>query len=254
MSGSTDSGKTVYILGAGFSRPAGGPTQAEILEEIWLLDGDPKTEQQKETLKRFLVEDLNVNERFVSLEDIYTPIDRCLADGLSLRGKTGTELSEIREILGHLISRAIQECFRKGPVRDPNYVGNFAEYLVRVASVRAERAKGAPSAKEAKAYDPFSVISLNWDILLDNALDEALRRNDPPPHGDYDPFGVVDYCCYISSIDSNDGRIRSGLWSMGCRGYNLKLLKLHGSMNWLQCPNCQRLFVGFGEKIHCVDS
>src|SRR5207248_1446300 len=45
-----------------------------------------------------------------------------------------------------------------------------------------------------------------------------------------------------------DTRVRSGLWSLGCRGYNVKLLKLHGSMNWLQCPNCQRLFVQFGGK------
>jgi NAD-dependent SIR2 family protein deacetylase len=49
--------------------------------------------------------------------------------------------------------------------------------------------------------------------------------------------------------------VRSGLWSLGCRGYNVKLLKLHGSMIWLQCPNCQRLFVQFGLKeeiLECV--
>ena len=28
----------------------------------------------------------------------------------------------------------------------------------------------------------------------------------------------------------------------------MKLLKLHGSTNWLQCPNCQRLYVKFGNK------
>jgi NAD-dependent SIR2 family protein deacetylase len=68
--------------------------------------------------------------------------------------------------------------------------------------------------------------------------------------GDYDPIGVVDYCCYISSVDSDANRIRSGLWTLGARGYNVKLLKIHGSMNWLQCSNCQRLFVAFDEKIN----
>jgi hypothetical protein len=58
----------------------------------------------------------------------------------------------------------------------------------------------------------------------------------------------MDYCCYVSSLDQDDPRIRSGLWSLGCRGYNVKLLKLHGSMNGLQCPNCQRLLVKFGLK------
>jgi NAD-dependent SIR2 family protein deacetylase len=30
----------------------------------------------------------------------------------------------------------------------------------------------------------------------------------------------------------------------------VKLLKIHGSMNWLQCSNCQRLFVAFDRKIN----
>jgi hypothetical protein len=120
--------------------------------------------------------------------------------------------------------------------------------LVEKAAVRAEKAANVDSAKEAKAYDPVSVISLNWDILLDNAINDELRRRHPTIKSDYAEFGVVDYCCYISSIDKNDRRVRSGLWTLGCRGYNIKLLKLHGSMNWLQCPNCQRLFVGFYEK------
>jgi hypothetical protein len=107
---------------------------------------------------------------------------------------------------------------------------------------------GAKDSSLAKAYDPLAIISLNWDILLDNAIHSALQNRDPVVEGDYDPFGVVDYCCYISSVDADDMRIRSGLWSLGCRGYNVKLLKLHGSMNWLQCPNCQRLFVQYGLK------
>jgi hypothetical protein len=105
---------------------------------------------------------------------------------------------------------------------------------------------------KAKQYDPLSIVSLNWDILLDNALYSALEEHDSRT-GDYDPFGVVDYCCYISSLAQDKPRIRSGLWSLGCRGYNVKLLKLHGSMNWLQCPNCQRLFVEFGDKQQILD-
>lgn len=106
------------------------------------------------------------------------------------------------------------------------------------------------NADAAKAWDPLSVISLNWDILLDNAIDRSLLENDHAlEFNDYDPFGVVDYCCYVSSYDRGNRRIRSGLWSLGARGYNVKLLKLHGSLNWLQCPNCQRLFTAFDEKL-----
>ena len=43
--------------------------------------------------------------------------------------------------------------------------------------------------------------------------------------------------------------IKPGLLALGKGGYNIKYLKLHGSMNWLHCPLCQRLYVEFDEKI-----
>jgi hypothetical protein len=150
--------------------------------------------------------------------------------------------------LGYLISTAISRSITAHQSSTSNtsqYIHDFARYIVKIASKRAVLAKDTDNAIEAKNYDPVSIISLNWDILLDNALYRSLEE-DCDKKGDYDPFGVVDYCCYISSVERGDCRIRSGLWSLGCRGYNVKLLKIHGSMNWLQCPNCQRLFVKFG--------
>jgi hypothetical protein len=187
----------------------------------------------------------------VALEDVYTPIDRCIADGTAIKSRSSADLKQIREDLGYLISIAIARRMTQhqnsGSPRD-NYIRDFARHVVAKAARRAELAVNAEDSTLAKQYDPLSIISLNWDILLDNALHSALHDHYPTIVGDYDPFGVVDYCCYISSLDAGDMRIRSGLWSLGCRGFNVKLLKLHGSMNWLQCPNCQRLFVQFGLK------
>lgn len=246
--------KIVYILGAGFSSPAGGPAQDAILGEIWNLPDDLVIKPHRNRLRWFLQRVLNVDETRVSLEDIYTPVDRCLADGLALRGMGEEKLLELRNSLGYLIAQAIKIRFDRYPITAKKYVEDFAKYLVALAAVRAEKAKGASGASEAKKYDPFSIISLNWDILLDNAVNAALKAKDLRPDGslmtgDYEPFGVVDYCCYISSLDAHESRIRTGLWSLGCRGYNVKLLKIHGSMNWLQCPNCQQLFVGFDDKL-----
>jgi hypothetical protein len=240
--------KTVYVLGAGFSKPAGGPSQVEVMERVWRLKGPPAALLRKKKLETFLLDSLNVDWKKVTLEDIYTPIDRCLADGIALRNATEADLMEIRDDLGYLISRAIQGSFDDASPDSLRDVRTFARHLVKTAAIRADKAAGVESSRDAKAYDPVSVISLNWDILLDNAINDELRRKHPTIQSDYDPFGVLDYCCYISSIDENDRRVRSGLWSLGCRGYNIKMLKLHGSMNWLQCPNCQRLFVGFYEK------
>jgi len=246
--------KTVYILGAGFSIPAGGPKQESLLKlALALPEGEPKTREAKVALRDFLVEVLNVapsNVDEISLEDIYTPIDRCLADSVSLRNKTPAELQVIRSQMEYLLSLAIDSEFLSKPDAEKSYVRDFANYLVAKASVRATKARDTEDASIAKAYDPFSVISLNWDIVLDTCLYQALGDYDHWERGDYKPIGVVDYCCYISSIGPEQERIRSGLWTLGARGYNVKLLKIHGSMNWLQCSNCQRLFVSFSEKIN----
>jgi hypothetical protein len=252
--------KIVYVLGAGFSIPAGAPLQAKILADIFALDlRVGRVGAVRARLEEFLREDLRIlsdDMENVALEDIYTPIDRCIADGTALKSRSAAQLAQLREDLGYLISVAISEQIAEKQGTPPfstAYIHEFASYLADKASKRAELAKGEQNSWRAKQYDPFSIISLNWDILLDNALHRALNDIHPDPVGDYDPFGVVDYCCYVSSLDAGDPRIRSGLWSLGCRGYNVKLLKLHGSMNWLQCPNCQRLFTAFGDKAQILE-
>lgn len=47
----------------------------------------------------------------MALEDLYTPIDRCLADGVSFRGVSTTELHDIRNAIDYLIAAAIKRKF-----------------------------------------------------------------------------------------------------------------------------------------------
>ena len=232
-----------------FSIPAGAPSQAALLGIALKMRLDNGLSERRENVRMFLREALNVDEEKVTLEDVYTPIDRCISDGIGLKSYSLADLHKVREDLGSLVGFAIRHEFGNVPYNQGEYVNVFARHLVEKAAVRAELAAGAENSKAAKAYDPLAVISLNWDILLDNALNDALRAKDNGMRGDYDPFGVVDYCCYISSVDPNESTIRTGLWSLGCRGYNVKFLKIHGSMNWLQCSNCQQMFVGFDEKL-----
>ena len=241
--------KTVYILGAGFSMPAGAPSQAELLNIALGGDSHDGLQEKRKNVQAFLDTGLNVKADKVTLEDVYTPIDRCISDGIGLKSYSFNDLHKVRDDLGILVCSAIDHKFKGARLGSAEYVKNFAQHLVDKAAHRAELAENTEDAAEAKAYDPLAVISLNWDILLDNALYKALREKDNHMEGAYDPFGVVDYCCYISSLDPEEPAIRTGLWSLGCKGYNVKLLKIHGSMNWLQCSNCQQMFVGFDEKL-----
>jgi hypothetical protein len=246
------SGKTVYVLGAGFSMCAGAPPQSKIMSSIFDLPNRlPAVAAKRQRFSKFLKAALGIggrDQRDVSLEDIYTPMDRCISDDLSLRAYDLAKLTDLRGDMEYLIAQAIEQHIREHPDRDDEYIPAFARYLVGLASKRA-RKRGERSAQRAKGYDPFSVVSLNWDILLDKALYNALTHQDRRlKDGDYEPIGVVDYCCYVSSVEAANRRIRAGLWTLGAGGYNVKLLKIHGSMNWLQCPTCQRLFTDFSGK------
>ena len=138
----------------------------------------------------------------------------------------------VRESVFYVVGKTIQLLLNETD-KSKQYIDEFANYLTRRSSVRA--------GVNYRSEDPVSVISTNWDILLDNSIYQSLQKN-----ASYD--GVVDYCCYISSKDENDSTVKPGLEKLGQGGFNVKLLKLHGSLNWLQCPRCSRLYARFSSK------
>jgi len=52
---------------------------------------------------------------------------------------------------------------------------------------------------------------------------------------------MIDYCFYTYSLDDNDHIPHINLKSKNKK--NLKVIKIHGSINWLLCQDCQRMYV-----------
>jgi hypothetical protein len=230
--------KTVFILGAGFAKPAKSLLQNEIIGEILKINPiafsphEIKVSKYIVDFKDFLSKGLYISaSQFhkVPLEDVLTPIDRCIIDGISFRSYDRKKLFDLRETIYSLIILAIKSTLDHS--NNKNYIDKFANFLVTQMQ---------PRNLNNKDHDPVAVLSTNWDILLDRSIKSAV-------HADNDN-GVVDYCCYISSLEKDD-TIIPGLLALGLGKYNVKLLKLHGSMNWLHCPKCQRLYVAFEKKI-----
>lgn len=237
--------KTVFFLGAGFSKDAGGPIQNEILRNI-LGDGFKRHYSKQnqilkdvDSFKKFLTDDLCLSEDqfdHIALEDVFTPIDRCLSQGTSFRLKSPKDLIDLREKLHTLMGYSIQYGVSH---KNAEYITKFAKYI----NSQAKKRLGS------EASDCVSVITTNWDILLDNELNKLTTTESKAMCGsdqENGPIAVVDYCCYISSLE-DDPFIKPGLLALGRGGYNIKYLKLHGSMNWLHCPACHRLYVKFQE-------
>jgi len=227
-------GKTVYVIGAGFSKGLNAPLQSELIKSIFELDIRELPPQEehlyllcRENFTKFLEEVLFIDANgfnAITLEDIYTPIDRCIIDNASFRTLNKLKLQELRQDINALLIMVLRYKLRNLPAN--NYADKLAKYLVDI-----KRKKGNKS-------DPFAILSLNWDIILDNALNHEINSDE----------GVLDYCCFITPF-MNGENIVPGLMARGQGKFNVKLLKMHGSMNWLQCQRCQRLFVTFNEKI-----
>lgn len=230
--------KTVYILGAGFSKCAGAPLQGDLLKKIFEL----KKYKGKNKLKIlgllndfevFLHKTLSLSEvnfSNLTLEDVFTPLDRCIADKLAFKNIPYYELLPVREKIYKLIIFALRDSIIED---DHNNLFPFVKYIINIAHSRI-----------IEKEDRIAIITTNWDIILDNMLHRELK-NFSKDHTKDDLYGVVDYCCHISSLDEDDHSIKPGLFALGKGGFNVKLIKLHGSMNWLHCPKCQRLYVKF---------
>jgi hypothetical protein len=229
--------KTVYIIGAGFSIEAGAPSQENIIKVIFDSYRDNPHLFQKseiESFRTFLKDSLYIPESEfdkVPLEDIFTPLDKCLNDNISFRNIGVKEVTEIRELIYFLIGKTLQEKLRYS---SKDYIDTFARHLVRECKKRSDN--------NYRDIDTVSVISTNWDILLDNSIKSIIDREERP-------MGVVDYCSRISSFNKYDESVKPGLEVLAKGGYNVKLIKLHGSLNWLTCPRCSRIYVAFNDKI-----
>lgn len=236
--------KTVYILGAGFSMNSGAPSQSSLIEEIYKLK---KTYVKKSHLSvnnwidrfdKFLKETLYVTEtqiKFYTLEDIFTTIDRSILENISFRNHSPKELSELRDIFNRLIILAVRNAIEKSN-KDQSSIEKFAKHIISLSKQRIEN----------ENEDKVSVITTNWDIMLDNITHNLIAIEEKPKGLKFS--GVVDYCCYISSLDKNDDSIKPGLYAIGKGRYNVKILKLHGSLNWMQCQRCQRLYVKYYKR------
>jgi NAD-dependent SIR2 family protein deacetylase len=217
--------KTIFIIGAGFSYDIGIPMQAELLPTILNYDLPEYLANERIKILAFIEHIYGLNSRSAEqlvLEDIYTPLHQSVSRKEYLKNYSTESLEEIENSLNLLISFVIDNGKRNFETTD-QYVYQFINRLI------ADKIN-------ARTSDHFSILSLNWDIVLDKRLFEFIGNE-----------GSIDYGCHCAGIDY-DNRIIPSLIAKERGLYTIKLLKLHGSLNWVTCPKCHRLFINKIEK------
>jgi len=164
---------------------------------------------------------------YIALEDIFTILDKAFVSNEHIQGYDTSKIIQLREDFVLCIIRLFVKSSLSYEFNDDTYI-NFLRKLMdrRIDS--------------GQQGDPLSIITLNWDFIIDKYFYEITKRDDK-----YNKLRL-DYCVYDHNYHYYfDSKSEENIPSTILKRqgfFNLKLLKLHGAMNWLLCKNCQRLY------------
>jgi len=205
--------KTVFILGAGASRAAGGPLMSDFLdysEKLMRLktDGFVQAEEAFNDVFNALTELQAVHAKsYLDLDNIEVLFGAIEMAQIicKLGARQKEQIIKLRDSIITLIYKTLEYSI-EFPIKDsiiypPWPYENFCKMLV---DLRINRLK-----KYADAHE-FSFLTFNYDLALDYAL--------------------TYYSLYYSYCLSNEKEIGK-----------LPYLKLHGSINWGICQECNKI-------------
>lgn len=208
-----DKPSTVFIFGAGASYPDGVPLQRDLIPRI-LEDRDPhlKKSPVSKKIRRFLTRNFSHGEQYPSLEEVFGFINFFIANDMSLSQEWGPKelfqlKTDLTKVLHYLISKSTKQS---------KTFSRFWEVI--------------------KEVDPnIGVITTNYDTLIDEAFDRIY------------PGCLLDYCLEFVNYRTPEALDAFNWWidpkkpteTFGnATPTRIKLIKLHGSLNWKYCNCC----------------
>lgn len=210
----------VFILGAGASHPDGVPLKKDILPHILSCKDELLCNSViGAEVIRFINKNFAYNPeelQFPRLEAVFGYLDYFIYNNQSLSSYYNTsKLLVIKEYLIKLIHYVVNlQTDKKHTVYH-----NFWDSVLK-------RSKN------------FSIITLNYDTLLEQAFDEYFKRT-----------GFVDYSIQLMNYEKLDELKNFNFWINPNEPVIVdddddpspfKILKLHGSLNWKYCNCCNQ--------------
>ncbi len=192
-----DLDNTVAVLGAGFSVPAGLPPANAISRQFLELNDDDEQRVISDNLGRYWhdVFGYEKGREPPSFEDHFTLLDLAANVGHNIGHQYPPALLRaVRRISIHRVFEILDQSYRANET---------------IRTLLARLAGGSCS----------SVVSLNWDIVVENTL-----------------FDIGRNFTYGIGGQFLDGRPPSGS--------DFSLIKLHGSANWHYCDSCHSTLFG----------
>lgn len=216
-----DTSTHLFIVGAGFSVNAGLPLAADFTKALLAPPTALKPRQANAILNaaiRRFVNDAFGGGRPVApgnwppLEDIFTTIDLAANTGHHLGPKySASLLRTIRRALIVRFMRMLRIAYNERARRPDANWHNLESFFTGVDSQKS------------------TFLSLNWDTVIESGLARTQGIQN------------IDYACDAFAAEfSAGGAIRRRLFTP--KSDRLRLLKPHGSVNWMYCDCCRRMF------------
>lgn len=169
----------------------------------------------------------------VSLEDLFTIFDSVNSGREHFRLYSPKEMSDIHDQLKLCIIYSLS--FSIASSCDNTDYELFSKLLIDMRL------------KSSLSSDTLTVITMNWDDVLESTLcrlcekyNLGLTKNQIQIH--------PDLCFYDYDLSEKKSHIPST--HIKAKGHkNIKILKMHGSLAWLECPKCGRIFTDFSNEI-----
>jgi hypothetical protein len=210
----------VYIVGAGFSKHAGLPLQKDFTEALLAPREDEDHPMQGLTryLGKFVHHAFGHMESakakfWPNLEDLFTNIDLAANTGHHLGPNFApSDLRTTRRVLLARMMCMLHERFANAEsIKDPDWM-KLDKFLNGLNIKRS------------------SFISINWDTVIERRL-AALQDVEHFAYG----------CGAIPARFMEQGNVIEKR-HLSKDAEKLPLVKIHGSVNWLYCDNCRKLY------------
>jgi hypothetical protein len=219
---------TCFVTGSGFSVPAGVPAQSGLLKYLAEDTESRKIIAAVFNLKETAGKDILAG---LQLEDIFTFLDKIIA----AKGSAGIPSSDndtsptgIKE--AHDYKNILIECL----------IVRIGEKLKELrARHRYEHFFNGIVQRKTEHNETNTVVTTNWDTVPDFYINKAFKDLGVKKGG-------VDYCVYDRDCDTVDDEAYGYTPSIlrKAKGWStVKLLKLHGSMNWALSKEDGALYV-----------
>lgn len=200
-------GHTLLILGAGFSKPFGGPLLDELFEPSF-TSGSAADPDALETLRALSTEVIDEDGNQIGMEEAFSRLweEQFTAPNSRTNGSVWSASDLIRELRKHLTSVASNvRLDHRNPI-----AGRLDDFLKKL--VRSSRT--------------LTIVTFNYDTLVEDCLS---REGITYSYGNRRVLTFVD-ASREKALDKH--------------AVDAEVLKLHGSVNWGVCRECTEAPIG----------